>query len=367
MKTRLALLLFFLIQTAPWAQPPSPPFALRWVHGQCVGCRLAFELGRFQFLNETEAWATGSVISVSGETAESGGHVSQSSTMLHTSDGGRTWRRLKSVETYGVDVDPAFWFIDARRGWVAWPTAWTAEDHLVRSDDGGRSWRKLAVATDGTFVHLRFFDAQVGCAALSTSGGARFAVTRDGGVKWTQQNGVELTYPDVLFFLNPTLGWLGGTSRPGRTFLPRLLRTTDGGQTWRGASFPDTVHGDPHDLFFRDAEHGSLVLWNTDDHGSALLQTADGGQTWTQTAERSFQGSNNYLDAVRFLSAQVGFALMTKVRETSASLAALFSTRDGGRSWQRFALPKRVQSCEVVHGEVWCSAGMDVLKISPRL
>jgi photosystem II stability/assembly factor-like uncharacterized protein len=246
---------------------------------------MAFQLGRFQFLSETEAWATGSVSAVSGKTAESGGHLSESATVLHTADGGRTWRRLEGVETYGVDVVPAFWFIDARRGWVAWPTSWTAEDHLVRSHDGGHRWKNLPIDLEGTFVHLRFFDAQVGCAALSTSHGARFAVTRDGGAKWTEEQ-TALTYPDALFFLNPTLGWMGGTSVDGRTSIPRLLRTTDGGRTWRGASFPDLVHGNPHDLFFRDAEHGSLVLWNTDDRGSALLLTADGGQTWKQTPQR---------------------------------------------------------------------------------
>jgi photosystem II stability/assembly factor-like uncharacterized protein len=156
----------------------------------------------------------------------------------------------------------------------------------------------------------------------------------------------------------------GAASRP--KLVPRLLRTTDGGQTWGGAAFPDQIHGDPHDLFFRDAEHGSLVLWNTDDGGSALLLTADGGQTWQQAPERSFQGSKHYLEAVRFLSEQVGFALMTEARGTSAAQSAVFSTRDGGRSWQRFALPSPVQSCEVVRGELWCSAGMDLLKIQPR-
>ncbi|HXO22030.1 MAG TPA: hypothetical protein VOA87_19105 [Thermoanaerobaculia bacterium] len=361
MMLRTALLLFFLAQAPALAQPP--PFTLQWVHGRCVGCRLVFQLGRLQVLSDAEAWATGTQVGISG------GHVSQSSSVLHTSDGGRTWKRLKDVETYGVDVEPAFWFLDARRGWVAWPTSWDAEEHLVRTLDGGRRWKKLPGNLEGSWVHLRFFDRRLGCAALSTAQGALFATTRDGGATWVLER-TELTYPDVLSFLNPTLGWLGGSSAEGSRQIPRLLRTTDGGRTWRGASFPDKVQGNPHDLFFLDALHGWLVLWNTDDLGSALLQTADGGRTWIRSPESSFQGRDRYLGAVRFVSAQVGFALMEEKRrdapEGSPGKAALFSTRDGGQSWKRFPLPTAARSCQVVHGEVWCSSGMSLLKIRPN-
>src|SRR5207302_5836966 len=83
-----------------WQSPRAAPSALikvETVHGQCVRCGGPFQLGQFQFLDAFEGWAVGFVASVSN------GHISQSSTMLHTTDGGRTWRALKSVETYGVE------------------------------------------------------------------------------------------------------------------------------------------------------------------------------------------------------------------------------------------------------------------------
>src|SRR4051812_18238193 len=162
------------------AVPAAPIATVEIVHGRCVRCERPFQLGQIQFLDRLEAWAVGFVVSVSN------GHISQYSSILHTTDGGLTWRALKSVDTYGVEVEPAFSFIDRRQGWIGWPRA-DGEDRLVRTQDRGRTWRNLHARPEGTPVHLRRFDSQLGVAALSTSKGARFAVTTNGGGKWTNQ------------------------------------------------------------------------------------------------------------------------------------------------------------------------------------
>jgi hypothetical protein len=38
----------------------------------------------------------------------SDGHVSQSSIVLHTANGGKTWMPVPDIETYGLEVEPAF-------------------------------------------------------------------------------------------------------------------------------------------------------------------------------------------------------------------------------------------------------------------
>jgi photosystem II stability/assembly factor-like uncharacterized protein len=326
---------------------------------------MPFQLGQVQFIDALEGWAVGFVVSLSEI------HLSQSSTILHTADGGMTWRPLESVETYGVDVEPAFCFIDKQRGWIAWQRP-DAEDRLIQTEDRGRRWRNLHARLEGTLVHLQLFDSRLGVAALSTSNGAHFAGTTNGGITWKDQP-VDLPYPDVLLFLNRNIGWYGG-SRNASFFTPRLFLTNNGGESWREASFPENTHGIPHDLFFVRPEHGWLVLWNagTRNAGSALLESTDGGETWTVSRVSALVGADRRVNAVRFLSEKVGFVIVGEplaeseesgILSPSTDNAAVLSTVDGGETWQTLALPAAVQSCQVVGGEVWCTSRMDVLKI----
>jgi photosystem II stability/assembly factor-like uncharacterized protein len=357
------ILLLASTQAALRAQSPTQT----WVEGRCTGCRFPFQLGRIQFVTPTEGWATGFIVQVTEA------HASQMSTILHTTDGGRTWKPVKHWETYGLEVEPAFWFIDARHGWSAWPVAWSGSIEMLRTGDGGRRWHKIGVKdvnSEGPFTHLRFFDQHRGYGVTSTMDGGRFAVTSDGGTTWSSRP-IEAGYPSAMVFLNPDLGWMGSSAGDANVERPRVLRTADGGQTWSNGTFPNDTHGVPFDLFFLDAQHGWMVLGNGGQDASAsLLQTTDGGRTWTRLPDTGFAGPNTYINSVRFLSDQIGFVFIDAVTETPAgerltSDAAVFSTRDRGLSWTRDALKAAVSSCQVVGGEVWCSSGMNILKLRP--
>src|SRR5689334_25257676 len=93
------------------------------VHGHCLGCSYPYKLDQLQFVSRTEGWASAFEVVVSHD------HVSQYGALLHTTDGGKTWRPVPGVETYGVEVDPAFWFVDAKNGWVTWPTTSEPLEH----------------------------------------------------------------------------------------------------------------------------------------------------------------------------------------------------------------------------------------------
>jgi photosystem II stability/assembly factor-like uncharacterized protein len=320
--------------------------AIAVVHGHCVHCLRPYKLGETQFVGRTNGWATGFYVAVTG------GHVSQYTALVHTLDGGKHWRPLPDIETY--QIEPAFWFLDSKTGWVTWPEV-VREDHLIRTGDGGHTWRDLHAP--GYRVHLRFFDERRGVATESTSGGALFCSTTDGGITWQKQQ-VDLVYPDVLQFLNANVGWLGGVvPHSDDVFRPRILYTLDGGRSWSHSSMPDGVQGDPHDMFFVDSTHGWLILWNgISTHTNTLLRTVDGGQSWQQVPM-----SHQQLDAVRFLSEGIGFVFVT-----DGDAAAVLSTTDGGETWQRQSLPSPIQSCTIVEDEVWCGAGMDLVKVKSR-
>ena len=139
-----------------------------------------------------------------------------------------------------------------------------------------------------------------------------------------------------------------------------MLRTTDGGRRWHETGVND------EGLW----THLRLFDTQTGQHASALLQTTDGGRTWTKRFEAGVAAPNTYFNSVRFLSDQIGFVFAYERAdgqspESSKSEGAFFSTRDGGLSWTRVPLKAAVNSCQVVNGEVWCSSGMNILKLKP--
>lgn len=349
--------LFACLVLAAQAPPSAGP--IEWTHGRCSGCDRAYQLGDIQFVSPSEAWATGFVVSVTGA------HVAQYSTVLHTVNAGRTWRPLRDVQTYGVDVEPAFSFVSAQQGWMAWSTLET--QHLRRTRDGGRTWTELQVDPQGSWVDLRFFDASRGYATVSTADGPRFGTTEDAGKTWhfvDDPDGAELDYPDVFRFGDGQNGWLGGSLKGSVGKTPRLLTTADGGATWRIATLPADAVGIPHDLSFADREHGWMVLWH--ESTSTMLRTLDGGQTWNDDPTLTAEMRRLAITHVHFVTRDIGFIFALRLDDGSkrpATGSTMFVTLDSGRNWNRQELSAPVNSCQVFGPELLCVSGLDTLRL----
>jgi photosystem II stability/assembly factor-like uncharacterized protein len=111
---------------------------------------------------------------------------------------------------------------------------------LFKTQDGGQSWSSVAVSLD--VANADFVDLQH--AVALEDGGKALLSTSDGGTHWTR---VPLHLPFTRLmsvdFVSPMVGWMLATSPPstaagdgqappkGDVFA--LLRTTDGGRTWR--------------------------------------------------------------------------------------------------------------------------------------
>ena len=114
----------------------------------------------------------------------------------------------------------------------------------------------------------------------------------------------------ALFAVNIDIG-----SRTAVGDLGTILRTTDGGATWkaesRTASFDNLAA-----VFFSDSKKGTVVGAN-----GTILRTTDGGVTWTPQPS----GTSNWLWGVAFADTNNG----TVVGEQGLILR----TRDGGVTW----------------------------------
>ncbi|QIJ65764.1 oxidoreductase [Streptomyces sp. JB150] len=129
--------------------------------------------------------------------------------------------------------------------------------------------------------------------------------------------------PDVRFrglaAVGRDVAWVSGT---GGT----VLRTTDGGASWRNVSPPGAT-----DLQFRDIEafdaRRAVVLAIGEGEASRVYRTDDGGATWTE----SFRNTDPraFYDCMTFFDRRHGLAMSDPVDGRFRILA----TRDGGRSW----------------------------------
>jgi len=122
-----------------------------------------------------------------------------------------------------------------------------------------------------------------------------------------------------IAFADPLHGWAVGYDN--RTFLPVILRTTDGGARWTNRSDPDWGNYLFHSLAVLDAKR----LWACGDWGyadSLIVRSTDGGGRWSTQKSGTLQ----YLlaiDAADAAHAWVGGMAGTMLR-----------TSDGGAHWR---------------------------------
>jgi len=255
------------------------------------------------FLNQNQGWVAGS-----------GG------TLLETSDGGSTW---KKVSTHTKDSLRDVYFADDHEGWLVaerdvykLKTNDEARSYLLKTEDGGLTWRQVFL--DGFDVNARlvrvvFADRDNGWAF--GEGGVVFA-TRDGGARWVRQ---LLPTKHLLLggaFVDYSRGWLVGA---GAT----ILQTKDGGATWHRGF----VRQGTGVRFTAASFAGDRLGWAVGSAGQ-IFTTSDGGRSWF--AQRSNVDSD--LFDVRFISAAEGWA--------AGQGGTLLHTRDGGVRW--FAEPANV-------------------------
>ncbi|WP_436987075.1 WD40/YVTN/BNR-like repeat-containing protein [Streptomyces sp. enrichment culture] len=135
--------------------------------------------------------------------------------------------------------------------------------------------------------------------------------------------------PDVRFRGLAAVGrataWAAGTAGT-------VLRTTDGGRSWRNVSPPGAG-----ELQFRDVEafdaRRAVVLAIGEGEASRVYRTDDGGATWTE----SFRNTDPraFYDCLAFFDHRHGLALSDPVD----GKFRILSTADGGRTWT--VLPDR--------------------------
>jgi photosystem II stability/assembly factor-like uncharacterized protein len=300
--------------------------------------------------------------------------------MLSTADGGKTWAQLKvptAASTY-------FSFIDPSDGWMVGieqlPKSY--DTVVYRTTDGGRSWSLVSrqgfatsTARPNLYFPIRavqFVDASTGFVTLGAEAGAQGSpvvsdpgapqlqvlMTGDGGRTWST---VVKQVPAVACSANYSqIGFSNGALSPVKMASPTVgwasggLRTTDGGIHWRDVSSPDMREGSVTQLyppgfsdFYFDGDHA----WQAAVYGSntscfdhvSVFSTTDGGKTWQRSAPIALHlpaGEMVRNLQIGFTNRLVGWLWVPEGRQDAdpfnfaPTKADVYATSDGGATWR---------------------------------
>jgi photosystem II stability/assembly factor-like uncharacterized protein len=255
--------------------------------------------------------ATDNLNSVYFTDINTGWAVGKNNTILKTSDGGKTWKRVLEREEGGNEFSSVA-FTNGNEGWVEGNTI------LLHSSDGGETWRPasplpdLKNLGDGTAVGTTRL--QMGQPGTSQ----HIYKSEDGGTSWTDSNhSAKLTRNDfeTIFALDLQHIWVVGD-------YGRYALTTDGGATWKEPQMP--VKSELRKAYFVSAALGWILPSN---HNGGPLSTKDGGLTWA--SQYAGAGQNRPLRDIHFVNEHDGFLLVGSNRPD-----VVYRTSDGGVKWQ---------------------------------
>ena len=138
---------------------------------------------------------------------------------------------------------------------------------------------------------------------------------------WTAQTSGVTARLRGISAVSDRVAWASGSNGT-------VLRTTDGGKTWKPIAVPDTAA-----LDFRDvdafSETTAYILSIGNGETSRIYKTTDGGQHWMlQLANKD---PKIFLDAMAFWSEAAGVAFSDSVD----GHFVIFKTENGGKTWDR--------------------------------
>jgi photosystem II stability/assembly factor-like uncharacterized protein len=216
--------------------------------------------------------------------------VGEKSTILMTTDGGKTWQVQLGGDPEATD-DPLkkVFFLDAKNGW-----AMTDRGKILGTSDGS-TWAELSTVS-GTSKGVWFVSPQTGLEIENPDSTSESTLRRsdDGGKTWkpVSRCSVDTTIGGLprklgcmmgtAHFLSPAIGFAGGGSATSMgTEVATFGKTTDGGQTWTMSVIPETKWRIT-DIEFWTEKDGIVVLSG----GEEVYWTADAGGTWTRSVKQ---------------------------------------------------------------------------------
>jgi len=155
-----------------------------------------------------------------------------------------------------------------------------------------------------------------------------------------------------MFFIDTLIGYIVGydwDNSSGPRASGQILKTIDGGQTWRHLLVIDlTYRGAINEVYFVNSQVGFAL-------GDSLYRTSDGGQTWSNRPLSVFNGQT--ISSLYFSTPSLGWA--------AGNNGALFQTANGGQTWTQVTIYTsdnfvKVLFTDSLHG--WVAGGSHIYR-----
>ncbi len=188
--------------------------------------------------------------------------------IAYTTNGGTSWTKQNwgkdPVKVTDADLK-CISFIDSQHGWIG-----GSNGVILITTDGGAHWVPQAAPETQTVVDIDFVSATKGF----TVGGSYkdLYYTENAGTTWNKYDEYSLPYfyPNAIDFVDGNNGWMAGAAYENSSWVGRIMRTNDGGNTWyiQSAENPDyLVH-----LVMVDQDFGWAIGW-----AGEIQRTSNGG------------------------------------------------------------------------------------------
>ncbi|MDD6210853.1 MAG: YCF48-related protein [Bacteroidales bacterium] len=247
--------------------------------------------------------------------------IGSGATLLKSTDGGNSWTVLDSPGSYGLT---SIYFTDADNGYLL-----NNYSRVFYTQNGGISWeeRSNGIPWELNPSTIWFQNKSTGYIGGENS----IYKTTDGGKNWKQV--LLSTYPEWMYFKaigfqNATTGYAVGSYYDYKAEITRgvIVKTTDGGNTWKEQSYGNKDVDFSTVCFVNDQVGyiggGWYVIPTEINTCSLVLKTTDGGKTWK---EYTFAPSGGELGGFDFLDENTGYVC-------TGSL--VYKTIDGGITWE---------------------------------
>ncbi len=233
------------------------------------------------------------------------------------------WRKLPNAPTSSSRFNDVF-FVNAQIGWII-----QSQDGVFKTTDGGKSWRSLYTRPGMSMRSIGFADEARGWLGALPSN-TTLMQTEDGGATWREITnfpepkprgicGISVVNRDVMY----GAGWYDGD--------PRVVKTSDGGQTWQVFDLSAFARG-LVDCYFINSDTGFVVGASGTTFQNqvvVVLQTTNGGTTW-ETKHKGTRSSELGWK-ISFPSRRVGYA---SIEAFNPGVVYVLKTTDGGATWQ---------------------------------
>jgi photosystem II stability/assembly factor-like uncharacterized protein len=265
--------------------------------------------------------------------------------LLKSSNSGTNWNYIHTWLSPGTKYDVWAQYNDKKVIVTGGPgISGTTFDQVLVSTNGGTTWTTGAINSWATFYGLHMIDANTGW-MVGSYGAVR--KTTNGGLNW---DSVTTVIPNTVTlrkvkFLNANTGWIFAmTTNAGNT----IWKTTDAGVTW-GTQSTGTVDGRIYSAKVIDAN----IIY-AGNYVPKLIKSTDGGNNWV-SCDNTPMGSG-YIYDLEFFDANTGIM-------TGSAGARLCRTTNGGTSFDTIPTPTTSalytsRWIDVQHGWIFGATGI---------